>query len=81
MNIQSEQKGTTKAIRSVREVMDAVLTKELMDEGMSETQARQELAESRQMADRYEELLAKGYTEKQIDALWEGKGPQEILAG
>ena len=41
---------------------------------------QEELDESRRMSDCYEELLAKGYTEKQIDALWEGKTPQEIIA-
>jgi len=54
----------------------AVLDKEWIAEGATQD----ELDASRQLADRYEELLIKGCSENQIDALWKEKTPQEILA-
>ena len=60
-------------MRSNEGIMDAVLT----EEGWTPEQ----LDESRRMADRYEELRAAGYTNDQIDAVWKGKSPNEILAG
>jgi hypothetical protein len=41
---------------------------------------QEQLDESRKLADKYEELQLQGYSEDQIDALWKGKTPQEILA-
>ena len=73
MYIEKEQDKSAGKIRSVVEVMDA----ELRKEGWTQDQ----LNENRQLADRYEELLAAGYTDAQIETAWNGKSPQEILAG
>ena len=81
MNNQNTQNKPTTPLRSVREVMDRVLIQELVDGGMSERAAQQKIEESHLMMARYEQLLVKGYTEEQIDALWKDKTPQEILAG
>lgn len=71
MNTERVQGKPAGNIRSVVDVMDA----ELCREGWTQEQ----LDESRLLADRHEELLAKGYTEAQIDADWKGKTLQEIL--
>ena len=78
MNKQQDQESVTQL---VREAIDREFIREGVENGIPETITRQQLAESRLMEDRYEELLAKGYTEEQIDALWGGKTPQEILSG
>ena len=80
MSTQNGRNGTAQGIRSVREVMDEVLTKERMAEGMTEAEARQEVAEMRHMSELYEDLLGAGYSDEQIGVLWGGKTPQEILA-
>lgn len=80
MNNQNLQSKPASTIRSVREVMDEVLMKEFIANGMSEYDARQEIEESRRMADRHDELLAMGYTVEEIDTSLQGMTSQEILA-
>lgn len=77
----SKQQDQESMSRLVIEAIDAEFIREGLEKGIPENITRQHLAENRQMLDRYEELLAAGYTEDQIDALWEGKTSQEILAG
>lgn len=73
------QQSSTGRLRSAVEIMDEEFKIKGDHFGKIWTQA--ELDESRRLSDRHEELLAKGYSEERIDALWEGKTPQEIIAG
>ena len=77
----SKQPDQQSISRLVVEAIDAEFVKEGQEQGIPEEITRQKLAESRRMADRYEEMLAQGYTAAQIDSLWANKTPQEILAG
>jgi len=72
MNKQSEASMTTGHLRSVEEIMDT----ELKKEGWTQ----QQLEEGKLLMGRYERLLFQGYTDEQINTLWEGKTNQEILA-
>lgn len=68
------------ASRLVIAAIDGEFVKEGLENGTSEEITRLQLEESRIMMERYDELLQQGYTEEQIDTLWEGKTHQEILA-
>ena len=80
MNSQNGNNGAAKTIRSVREVIDAARVQDLVEGGMAEASAWQEIRESRRIGDLYDDLLAAGYTDEQVGVLWEGKTPREILA-
>jgi len=63
----------------IHAAIDNASMEDLIADGMTEAQARQEVAESRQMAECYDELMTQCYTDEQIGVLWEGKTPQEII--
>lgn len=77
---QQEKKRPFDPTPLVIAAIDNAIIEDLVASGMTEAQARQQLAEDRQVAACYDELMAQGFTDEQIGILWDGKTTQEILA-
>lgn len=72
----SKQSETGKAFDPSQKIIAAIDNASRIDDPRI-TQEQQDV--ERKLVDKYEELLLQGYSEEQIDALWKGKSPQEIL--
>ena len=80
MNRQHEREKPFDASQLVIEAIDAEFIKEGLAKGVPEEITRWQLEESRLIRNKYDELFLQGYSEEQIDTLWEGRTNQEILA-
>lgn len=68
----SNGNGQKPRLRTVEEIMD----EELMKDGWT----REQLEEQKCLGELLDEKLAAGYSMNQINAMWQGKTNQEILA-
>jgi len=71
MNARKQTTTSAQIGTMIRDIVD--------EEWIEEGATQDELNENRQLSERFAELLSAGYTEKQINAEWQGKTPQEIL--
>ena len=78
MNDSKEKISTKKPLRTAREVIEEEFM--TIGDAFGKIWTREELEEHHRIGDLIDEKLVFGYTAEQINAEWEGKTPQEILA-